>query len=779
MKNKNSMKIAGLALFSVLNIANAVSQAQPCGSNLITNGDFEAGFTGFASGYTFKTDGPGTGEMIPENTFGVDVNVSAYHPSITGVGRSGKFLMVNGNTGTIKTVWSQDVNVVAGKTYNFSAFAQRLAGGNQAILRFSVGSDLLATYSPVAAGWNEVTGVYSATTTGTITLSIVDANLAAASNDFGIDDISFTQVCDEVPAGCFATDVYSFSQGLTRLGTAVNAERSNPENALSAPNGQNPAIYAPVQNFFSLGLGGNIVVGFENPIANGEGADVKIWESSASVNGERAFIQVSQDGIGYVPVGEIAQTGSISIPEGMDYIFFVKITDSTPAASAGNSQVADGYDVDAVECLNGAYTGNLINSCFATEYVSFIQGPKNDGISPVDAGRSNPSKALGMPQSNDTENFVSLGFGGEITLKFGSPIKNGDGVDVRVVESTFGNIGCNRYPETIRAFASQDGCNFIYLGEGCQDTDFDLGMLTWAQYIKLVDVSPVDGAYQGTPNGDAYDVDGILCLNGYEENPVLAEIPVGASDVISYTAGARKNGTPVTAARTNPDNALGAPQGTDVINFVSLGFGGNLVVKYDYVIFDNPLANDLRITETTFNNPSCASYPETAEIEGSLDGNTWTSLGTICLDGEIDINAAGAIQYLRITDRTPATSFNGSADGYDVDGIVVINQNCSTQSNDSRFADNVNTPDEVASIDVFPNPFQNEINLVIGTGDQDNSATIVVSNYLGQQVSFEKMNVASSSTVNHMINMSAFTSGIYFISVETNSTKEVIKVVKQ
>jgi hypothetical protein len=196
------------------------------------------------------------------------------------------------------------------------------------------------------------------------------------------------------------------------------------------------------------------------------------------------------------------------------------------------------------------------------------------------------------------------------------------------------------------------------------------------------------------------------------------------------------------------------------------------------VIFDNPAENDLRVTETTFNNPSCASYPETAEVEGSLDGMSWISLGTICLDGEIDINAAGTIQYIRISDRTPASSFNGSADGYDVDGVVVINQDCSND-NDTRFGDNVNTPDEVTSIDVFPNPFQNEINLVIGTGDQDNTATIVVSNYLGQQVSVEKMNVASSSTVNHMINMSAFRSGVYFISVETNSTKEVIKVVKQ
>jgi hypothetical protein len=427
--------------------------------------------------------------------------------------------------------------------------------------------------------------------------------------------------------------------------------------------------------------------------------------------------------------------------------------------------------------LNGAYTGDLINSCYATEVVSFNQKKRNDG-SFVDAGRSNPMKALGMPEGTDTENFFSLGFGGDITLKFGSPIKNGEGADVRVVETTFGGIGCNRYPETINVFASQDGCNFVFLGDGCQDTDFELGSLAWAQYIKIVDISPVDAPYQGTPIADAYDLDGILCLNGYEENPILAEVPAGASQVISYTAGPRKNGTPVTPARTNPENALYAPQGTDVINFVSLGFGGNLVLKFPFVIFDNPSANDLRITETTFGSHDCTSYPESAEVEGSLDGMVWTSLGTICLDGEIDINAVGTIQYIRITDRTPATSFNGSADGYDVDGVVVINNICGEDAS-ARISDNITTPDEVAGIEVYPNPFASETNLIITTGDQDNSATVTVTNYLGQQVSIEKLNVAPSSTVNHLINMSAFERGIYFIAVETNSTREVIKVVKQ
>ncbi|MFN5370960.1 MAG: T9SS type A sorting domain-containing protein, partial [Bacteroidia bacterium] len=54
-----------------------------------------------------------------------------------------------------------------------------------------------------------------------------------------------------------------------------------------------------------------------------------------------------------------------------------------------------------------------------------------------------------------------------------------------------------------------------------------------------------------------------------------------------------------------------------------------------------------------------------------------------------------------------------------------------------------------------------------------------VNNYLGQQVSVEKFNVASSSVVNRTLDMSALSNGVYFISVATNNGTEVIKVVKQ
>ena len=575
-------------------------------------------------------------------------------------------------------------------------------------------------------------------------------------------------------SGCFATGVVSFNQGLTALGTAVNAERSISTNALGAPNGQNPSVYAPVQNFVYLGLGGSIVIEFADPIANGPGADIIVWESSASVNNERGLIEVSQDGLGYTPAGTINQGGQVDFADVFsDYVRFVRITDVTPVTGGG--QVTDGFDVDAVECLHGAY----VFPCYANEVVSFNQKKQTDGSS-VSAVRSNPLSALGAPENNDTQNFVSLGFGGDITLKFESPIKNGEGNDVRVIESTFGSPSCARYPETIRAFASQDGCHFIWIGDGCQDTDFDLGSLAWAQYIRLVDVSPVGATYQGTPVADGYDVDAVECLNGSESNPVPSTLVTDvATQVISYMPGLRKNGTAVTPARAIPANALGAPQGSNNVNFVSLGFGGSLVVKFDYVIFDNAATNDISLVETSFGNPSCASYSEKVMVEGSLDGNNWIMLTNedICLDGEIDINNAGVIQYIRLTDRSASTRFSGTADGYDVDGLVVIND-CDNNTTAARISDNTTTANEVASADVFPNPFNESTNVEITAGDQDNSVTIRVVNFLGQQVYVETLNVASSSVVRHNVAMNELSKGVYFLTVETNTTKETVKLVK-
>ncbi|MEX1189250.1 MAG: T9SS type A sorting domain-containing protein [Bacteroidia bacterium] len=581
---------------------------------------------------------------------------------------------------------------------------------------------------------------------------------------------------DPASGGCFAASVSFFNQGQTALGTDVNTERSFPERALGAPNAQTPAVNAAYQDFVSLGFGGVLEVAFAAPIANGPGADIRIWESSASPSSERSLIEVSQDGLGYVPVGEITADGEVDFGDAFsDFIQFVRITDISN--NSGGGQVTDGYDVDAVECLHGEYVAP--SSCYAEEVVAFNQTKRNDG-SDVDPDRSFPDRALGEPQDDATMNFVSLGFGGDITLKFGSPIKNGAGNDVRVIESSNGasiSGNCARYPETIRAFASQDGCNFVYIGEGCQDTDFDLGSLAWAQYIKLVDISDINAIYQGTPIADAYDLDGIICLNGYEENPIPADLQLeGAAEVVSFDQGKQKNGNDVAAARSTPGNALGMPQGGDVINFYSLGFGGEIVLKFDYVIFDQ-VGNDLSIIETTYNNSTCETYPEEAMISVSLDNITWFELGDVCQDSELDLNGIYAIQYVKVKDRSAMSSFSGSADGYDVDGIVSLNT-CSDDEVEIRIADNTSTPDEVASLNASPNPFKSDVRLDIVTGSNDNTAQITVFNFLGQNVFTKTINVASSSNVTEVLSLNDLKSGVYFVNVETNSSKATVKLIK-
>jgi hypothetical protein len=157
--------------------------------------------------------------------------------------------------------------------------------------------------------------------------------------------------------------------------------------------------------------------------------------------------------------------------------------------------------------------------------------------------------------------------------------------------------------------------------------------------------------------------------------------------------------------------ALGVPQGTDVINFVSLGFGGQLIVGLDFVKFNQP-GWDLQFIETSFGNPTCQNYPEKAFIEVSKDLINWSFAEIVCLDSYVDVQSTDWFQYIRITDRSAASQFSGSADGYDVDGILTI-QDCQTQLSRRVDYDDVLTPDEDIEDVLFPNPFDHTINLNI------------------------------------------------------------------
>ena len=133
----------------------------------------------------------------------------------------------------------------------------------------------------------------------------------------------------------------------------------------------------------------------------------------------------------------------------------------------------------------------------------------------VPANRKDTSKALGAPQGDQENviNFVSLGRGGSIVVSFDVPVKNVSGPDLRAYEVSHGGLNFSQYPEQARVYGSNDLVTWVDLGVVKNDNgnpslgDIELGSMTQAKYIKLVDITA------SPAQSDGYDLDGMTCLN--------------------------------------------------------------------------------------------------------------------------------------------------------------------------------------------------------------------------------------------------------------------------
>jgi len=170
----------------------------------------------------------------------------------------------------------------------------------------------------------------------------------------------------------WASYVVDYWQGPRKDGSPVLSIRSNPNNALGPPNS---GVSGPPVNFFSLGFGGWIILGFPNPIANGPGDTALVIETTwGSYPLERANVYVSQDGTTWVYAGTVdngygqSGYGLVSLPEDLTWVLYVKILDTTdPNPHRGD---ADGYDLDAVGAFNEATKESalqLLKSVYPTD----------------------------------------------------------------------------------------------------------------------------------------------------------------------------------------------------------------------------------------------------------------------------------------------------------------------------------------------------------------------------------------------------------------------------
>ena len=180
------------------------------GINLVTNGDFESGNTGFVSGYVLAAQT--TTGLVPEGTFDVLTFPSLRHPnfcSLCGDHTSGSGLQmaINGSLIAGINIWKQTlVNVVPNTDYQFTYWLQTIVIGNDPApsqLQFYVNgipAGPIKYADPTTGVWTQFTYNWNSGASTVANLSLVNQNTVAGGNDFALDDIVFQQACSATDA---------------------------------------------------------------------------------------------------------------------------------------------------------------------------------------------------------------------------------------------------------------------------------------------------------------------------------------------------------------------------------------------------------------------------------------------------------------------------------------------------------------------------------------------------------------------------------------------------
>lgn len=144
-----------------------------------------------------------------------------------------------------------------------------------------------------------------------------------------------------------AQHVVSYAPGRRANGTPVPARQADPAAALGTAGGRRARAV-------SLGLGGDVVLGFDRAVQNTNGAayDLRVVDLADGANGRRdaARVSVSFDGTTWVDAGAVSGTGKVDLV--LPAARFVRVSDTTSSRQRQHP-VTDGYDLDAVEVLTG------------------------------------------------------------------------------------------------------------------------------------------------------------------------------------------------------------------------------------------------------------------------------------------------------------------------------------------------------------------------------------------------------------------------------------------
>ncbi len=282
------------------------------------------------------------------------------------------------------------------------------------------------------------------------------------------------------------------------------------------------------------------------------------------------------------------------------------------------------------------------------------------------ADRRDPDQVIGEPEYGDVPGtFFTLGFGGEMIVKFPAPLINGPGDDLFIVETSYGNQTCDTYPEKVDVWVAQyineslytpvqeeldvlELDNWIYMGQGCLDYVFELGDLPWIKYVYMKDVSDPND-FSNSQTSDGYDINGLVALHG------TAGV---TADIISSVSGGVEPYTYLWSTGDTTANLYGVGEGTYSLMVTDANdcvIEASILVEcdeedkeeYSPLTHGNPLnAGDDKISIVAYPNP----FTRVANIEFELEQDAPVTIDLYNMTGErVDILFEGYVNANTVT----------------------------------------------------------------------------------------------------------------------------------
>jgi hypothetical protein len=204
-----------------------VASTAGAATNLVTNGDFQAGNSGFSSDYTFTV-----GTLYDPAVYNVGPNPNDTHGSWASFydhtlgNADGEMMIVNGDATDSTRVWYQSIGLVSGQSYLFDFFMRSTYDTSPAVLSLSVaGTEVAGPFNAglISDGWLHYTGNFTAGATGSAEVAIWNKNTDFTGNDFALDDISLAAVPEPATWAMMLTGFFGMGSMLRRRRAALAA----------------------------------------------------------------------------------------------------------------------------------------------------------------------------------------------------------------------------------------------------------------------------------------------------------------------------------------------------------------------------------------------------------------------------------------------------------------------------------------------------------------------------------------------------------------------------